>query len=829
MEDQKLEKKERKEIVYPTKPKRDDKAEQNDLKSTVICNLRKIDLENGKRKIRQYAIHFEPEIAEDNLPLKKQVLRQLRKDLRTKFNKYFQGGDTLFVCEASDLQEKIVLETTVENTLYKAQFVLTQNIINCRNINKRCRDHIKIKNLMETLVKTIIFANNHIVKFDKSSFFDYFDFEAFGRDGKSKIWHGYSTAVCITEMGLCLRINDKNKMITGKTAYDKIVELSKKYQNCILCQDCLNDVNDYFSGKTVVAQYGSYRAYRIGEVLKDKTVKNTTINYVDGDGKTTTITLKNYYQNQYNINIKNDDQPLFLDEDSVKAEEKKKRYLVPELLYLTGIDELEERDRADIIAKSKFQPAVKVKKIEKGMTYLTQQIKRQIKKKNKTVELPSPDEVRQEWGINFSQSFVEVEARTLSLPELEFADGRPEKPQVNHGRFRQKKDIAGINFDNRNCALITFNHIVSLAKNDCDQFCKACNSFGITFKFPELIKLNNTNKEDLLYELKEMKLDSDKKIVIVILDRNSKNLYPFIKDYLYSERGITSQFMLHDENPNRGGKKKQNMSYYSGVLNQMVVKARGELFRLHFCKGIDSGPSMIIGLDSSRTKDGNKYVLSASYNRKFNRFFTDFGNAKSSPEDQTLCNLIKNALDHFRNINNNYLPNTIIIYRQGGNDKQVEKVMKNELPKIVDFLSGDETKGYQKEYKPKLTVFTVNKKTDMKFFQKIQNGFKNIPMGTVIDKEVISPDVFEFYLQCPDVDRGCASPVHFLCVYNDNNDLSINDFEDISFKQSFYYWNWPGPVRIPAALKYAEVANAFSSKNLTHEVKSELKDSPYYI
>ena len=154
----------------------------------------------------------------------------------------------------------------------------------------------------------------------------------------------------------------------------------------------------------------------------DKTVKNTTINYVDSDGKTTTITLKNYYQNQYNINIKYDEQLLFLDEDSVKAEEKKKRYLVPELLYLTGIDELEEKDRADIIAKSKFQPAVKVKKIEKGMTYLTQQNKRQIKKKNKTVEMASPDEVRQEWGNNFSQTFVEVEARTISLPELEFAD-----------------------------------------------------------------------------------------------------------------------------------------------------------------------------------------------------------------------------------------------------------------------------------------------------------------------------------------------------------------------------------------------------------------------
>ena len=60
---------------------------------------------------------------------------------------------------------------------------------------------------------------------------------------------------------------------------------------------------------------------------------------------------------------------------------------------------------------------------------------------------------------------------------------------------------------------------------------------------------------------------------------------------------------------------------------------------------------------------------------------------------------------------------TIIIYRQGGNEKKVGKVMKNELPKVKDFLRGDESKNpFEKGYKPKLTVFTVNKKTDLKFF-----------------------------------------------------------------------------------------------------------------
>ena len=93
----------------------------------------------------------------------------------------------------------------------------------------------------------------------------------------------------------------------------------------------------------------------------------------------------------------------------------------------------------------------------------------------------------------------------------------------------------------------------------------------------------------------------------------------------------------------------------------------------------------------------------------------------------------------------------------------------------------------------------------------------------------MSPGVFEFYLQCPEVDRGTGSPVHFLCLHNDNEELTVNDFEEITYKQSFYYWNWSGPIRVPAALKYAEVANTFCGKNIKGEIINKLKDSPYFI
>ena len=811
-------------LPYPKKPRRDLDTEKRQKTTRVICNLKQIILDTKSKRIRQYAVHFDPPISEDNYPLKKKLIRQLKTELTKNFKLYLQAGDTIFVC-GDQCQETISLQTTNEDKTYKLTFTSTKNNINCRDITTKENNHIKAKHFIESLFKHIISSNNHIIFFKDRSFYDHHDIEIFGRDGKSKIMHGYSTALCITESGLFLRINDKNKMITGKTAYDKIMELSHKFKNNLNNEDYRAELENYFVGKTLVAQYGNYSAYRIGKIAFDRTPKNTSIEMKENDGKTSNITVQNYYNSHYKINLKNENQFLFIDEDSIKKKQENVRYLVPELLYLTGVDELDEKDRADIIAKSKFQPSEKVKKIEKGMRYLTNCEKKNQRKKNgQNIQLNSPEEIRQEWGITFGEKFVQVNARCLDMPEMEFKNSKPEKPQISHGRFRQKQDIIGVNFDSNNCTLITFEKIVSLAKNDCDQMCKACGNFGIQFKFPQLIKLTSHNNNDLKKELENLNFSNEKKMCIVVLDKSTKNLYPIIKDYLYSIGGISSQFMLHDENPNRGGKKKQNMSYYSAVLNQMVVKAQGELFRVPFCKGISSSPSMIIGIDSSRCDKGTKYVISASYNRFFNKFYTDFGIMKrdeKNNENNKLKEIIENCLNYFEKINNRK-PGVIIIYRQGGNEKQTENVMRTEIPIIEKAI-------FNNNYKPKLTIFSVNKKTDLKFFENGNRGYQNIPMGTIIDRDVVSPDVFEFYLQCPDVDRGTASPVHFLCIYNNNENLTVNDFQDISYKQSFYYWNWPGPVRIPAALKYAEVANTFSGKNLKSDVLDSLKNSPYYI
>ena len=288
--------------------------------------------------------------------------------------------------------------------------------------------------------------------------------------------------------------------------------------------------------------------------------------------------------------------------------------------------------------------------------------------------------------------------------------------------------------------------------------------------------------------------------------------------------------MLHEEKQ-KLGKNKFSMSYYSNILNQMVVKAQGELFEIKFCEELTNSHSMIIGIETNRNNDKIKYIVSSSYNKRLNRYYTDtkMVDNKENPVDDLLL-LFTNSLNYFKSVNDGKLPSTIIIYRQGGNEAWNEKLIKNEIPEIEKFFGGQTIEGcYKENYKPKLTIFSVNKKTSLKFYQKLDTEYKVVPVGTCIDQDVTTPEIFEFYLQCMQVDKGGATPVQFLCIFNNNEEISMTEFEKITYNQSYYRWNSTGPTRVPIALVNAEEANKYINRYLTHEVLPCLKDSPYFI
>ena len=816
-------------IEYPKKPKRGEVFKKS---LNIICNLKQINFKEALKgkHIMTYEISFIPELnnEKENYFLKKKILRTLKEDLTGIFENYFLIGNTIFVC-TKKCKDKITLETKVSDVEYQVIFKKISNEFNCEKIENNSQDDIRKKKIfVENIIRNIITANNHIIKFNDGAFYDYYDIETCPFKKKCKIWNGYSTNVLITERGLLLQIIDKNIMITGLTAYEKMKEISQKYGNDIKNENSKKDIMAFFKGRTLITQYGNYRSYKIGDIDFDRTVENTTFNIEEKDGTQNTISIKDYYETKYKIVFKYDDQPLFIEENKNEKNSKLK-YLIPELLYITGNDELDIKEKEDffLMNKKMSTPYEKLKKLTKGISYLTKEEKKRIVKNGENVEFPSPKDIKEQWGINFSENFLELRGGVLPLPQIKFFEKNFEEIKLISGKFKIQKVLTPMTFDEKNCLLLTFKNLVDIAKNDCEQIIKSAQAFGLQFSLPELHIIEHTKKNEIIPDLEKINFNSGKKMAMIVLDQNTRNLYPTIKDYIYSQAGIASQCMLHDEQA-RPNINKFSMSYYSAVLNQMVVKAQGELFEIKFCDKLSKGKSMIIGIESSRFKDKIKYHLSASYNENLNKFYNDgkSANIKENHID-TLLFLLKNALDHFSKNNKNTLPETVIIYREGMyNDLSNDKFVKNEIIEIEKFFKGN----YRENYKPKLTVFNVNKRTNLKFFEKLEkDSYKSVPIGTCIDDEVTTPDLFEFYLQCMEYEKGVSIPVQYLCIFNNNEDLTMTDFEEITFNQSYYRWNSSGPTRIPVALANAEEMNRYHSKYLTHDVLNSLKDSPYFI
>jgi hypothetical protein len=392
----------------------------------------------GEKKAQQFSVKIEPEIAQDNYPLRRKIFRQISHDLKGYYQPYFPAGLTIFT-SASNPEARVELTTKVDDTEYKITIEDTKNTLDLSKIRTKTDESLKVKSMIENLIKQIVSHNSGLIKFDNRSFFQ---MESKIANNKETLLPGYATAACITESGLYLRINDRNKFISGKTALQKLKEIKDKNKN----GSFFESANDYFSNKSVLATYGSLRVYQICGITKDKNVENTTIPVKQRDGTIKDLNLYEYYKQQYGMNIQDKAQPLLIEKQRENSNNDTVRYLIPELCYLTGIDELDERERADIITKSKFQPVQKVQKIEKGFSYLKNPTKKKVKKKDKEIELKSPNEIRMEWGINIDENFVEVEAQCIPIPQLEFGD-KKEAPQMKNGRFRPLRDFHPINFN----------------------------------------------------------------------------------------------------------------------------------------------------------------------------------------------------------------------------------------------------------------------------------------------------------------------------------------------------------------------------------------------
>ena len=831
-------------IKYPKAPPKNNSL-RYERTISLTSNLMQLEI-NPMKRIYVYSIEISPEIEKDNFTLQNKIYKNLEEQLSKIFTKKAFAGYNLFGV-TKEPKEEIILNVNVENKDYTITFKNTKPLD--FKLIKQNGDEIilKVKGFIEKLIKNILLSSKGTMRFGTDRMIMKISEDNIIMTGdKGRIYKGYYTSVQITESGLNLMVLNMNKYVSGKTMLEKLNQIRNE-NNRAPEGEIREIIEEYLEEhKTVLTSYGSLRAYRIERIDFDRTPLNTSFNIKTSEGNRT-VTLINYYETQYHVKIRDKNQPLLVAENKLNknkllndkkenAKEEKIIYLIPELVYITGIeDDRNSRGRRqDIIAKTKTTPQQRMSEINKIHELMNSNEAKEFKKRNgEKVISQTSKQLAEEWGIKLGDN-LKLQGRILSQPKLVFDKKANVIPR--NGLFRTEGIYDGVKFTRDNLLYIFDKRDRADFKALLGALFGKARAKGIRVEVrPHEVQyygLNRTNNWNAIRsELNNIRFSNQLRMVIVFLNNNLQIYYTRLKEFLTNEKKINSQFMesrrLSD--PRRAG------SIMFNIVEQMNIKMGGANFYIDFSdhKIVDDKVYLIAGLESKKVgKDQIDYVLTYAFNSKLNRTHTIPRTCKDNKEEKEkiLNEMMDEAILGLREKGNApHPPNFVIIYRQGGNHAQNLKIKQDEIPIFVNYLNNKKEKIESfKKYDTKLIYVCCNLKGELKFFEENdkdrEKQYLNPPSGLCVDSSVVQKDKYEFYIQPQFVNQGTATPCHFEILYQDEDkdnpekNFPMEKLQNLSFQLSFYYWTWSGAVRVPGVLRLSTTALDYYSRCLNHKL-----------
>ena len=837
-------------ISYPSRPKLDPSSRSKDPIVDLTTNLLKLKISYAENKLCLYSVALKPELDRNNYSLFSIIQRQIDVDLSNHFTRRCFSGYNLFASSpnpptALTIQTKVKeIEYSVE--LSKVGELDISTITDFEGVNQRK------KSFLEKVIKDILLKNKNTIKFgDDRTIVQLGDKNLLSADsfnsGKETIYKGFYTSAQITESGLFLLVSNINKHIMQTTVYE-IMERLKKENSKLTEPDKRRKIQEYFDQhRTVLTTYGSFRAYHIKQIDFDASPIKTTFNIKEKNGMIKTVTIFDYYKAQYSQAIIHLDQPLLIVERKSKQKKNKGKdnnkdveskdenviYLVPELVYATGIDlsdKSSNNNKRIVVAKTKIDPNKKIEEIGKIRELMTSTEGKNYRGRDGNIyKGKSASEISKEWAINLGENLV-VKGRILPAPKLKFGKNGIVCP--NNGNFRSGNILNGANISQNNFAYIYDQKDSLNVRNSLNSLFDKGRMKGMNIQFNHdlkgihnIILKNYTNWESIKSQLKNILMNKNQlQMVIVFLTPALERYYSQLKDFFINSCQIATQFVVSKnlQNPKRAG------SIMFNIVEQINIKMGGTNFFIDF-RGENilkkNKIYLILGLELKQAKGEIIYTMTSTTNPNLNKTITAFKKSKNTKEEKekVITELFENALNGMKLTGVPHPPDYIILYRQGGNYVQNKKMADNEVPIFLSFLDQkkSEDESFSK-YDPRFIYVCCNLKAELKFFQNKDNSntsLSNPKSGLCVDSDITQKDKYEFYIQPQFVNQGTATPCHYQVLYdkrdeNEENNIKLEELQLISFYLSFYYWTWAGAVRVPGALKLSTTAIDFCSRHL---------------
>ena len=219
-------------FVYPPMPRKNKDLRLTQYNNSLITtNLYELIFIDESHKFNLYNISILPEIEAKNFRLKRLIHKKIGPKLPSSFKKIFWIGDYLYILVTEERNQNyynIDMAEEIENIKYNIRIKKIKEI-KLDKINNFNGENEKVRVIIERLFINILMKNPKAIKFQDSIFeIDIKNLVSVNNQNQGNIYKGFITSAHITESGLYILINNKHKLITGKTALEKMIEIRNK-------------------------------------------------------------------------------------------------------------------------------------------------------------------------------------------------------------------------------------------------------------------------------------------------------------------------------------------------------------------------------------------------------------------------------------------------------------------------------------------------------------------------------------------------------------------------------------------------------------------------
>ena len=566
------------------------------------------------------------------------------------------------------------------------------------------------------------------------------------------------------------------------------------------------EISNYLIGKYIFTSYSKLiQVYQIIGLSFDKNPVNTFLTFTKNKNEKVSFSIKKYFEDEYNIIIKDDTQPLLLCKKikhrvSKSSGRRKKRngplineenFLIPlELSYIINIEKLAEKVNKINNEEYVNEEDKEINNDESIITYNEENYDLNF---NEDDLLNNSDFDERRNLLNYLGKKIEIKNNQNKLTIIEHG---------NYGLIRN--NLIQTNLCKEKW--IVFYPIIY--KNYGESFIKDIilysKKLGINIEEPyelisgELGKETKSISNDMIETFRNFFKNNSplKYSIIVILYDDNCSFYEQLKEISINEIGIISQFISVKKSHYK------HQCYYNSIIRQILMKVNTPIYKIdfnYFCQKISN--LMICGLNIMNK--GNKFIISllSSFDNDFiNYYFNyieiDFNITQIGNE---LKSLFQKSFDYFNNNNDENIKNLVIF----ASFSDLNKSLKNQ--------------NYSNDLN---LVFEIC----INYLPKIFNG--------EIKFSLISPQILNYEYE--------SNISNFAIIkYNNNfmiyfiyqNDLNftIDDLSHLTFTLTFYYWTGDINMLLPNCLYYAMISGKLLQKISMEKIPKQMKSKPFYI